>query len=72
MGYGADGDGLPGVFLRRNVIKTAGRSLTKNLARLAPPLIPTSVKVPLLSAAEQEALQAEACFGDSGVIVAGA
>ena len=67
MGYGADGDRLPGVFLRKNVIETAGRSLTENLARLAPLLIPASVKVALLSVAEQEALHAEACLAVLGI-----
>ena len=37
--------GLPGVFLRKNVIGTAQAALADNVARLAPLLTPPGVKV---------------------------
>ena len=37
--------GLPGVFLRKNVIETAQAALADNVARLAPLLTPPGVKV---------------------------
>ena len=45
MGAGEDKEGLPGVFLRKNVMETAGLALTDNMQRLAPLLTPPSAKV---------------------------
>ena len=40
MGNGTDDAGVMGVFLRKNVIETAGRALRANLTRLAPRVLP--------------------------------
>ena len=40
--------GLPGVFLRKNVIEPAQAARADNIARLAPLLTPPGVKVPSL------------------------
>ena len=45
MGVGEDAQGLPGVFLRKNVVETAQAALADNVARLGPLLTPPSVKV---------------------------
>lgn len=45
MGAGEDAQGLPGVFLRKNVMETAGVALADNMQRLAPLLTPPSAKV---------------------------
>ena len=37
--------GLPGIFLRKNVIETAQAALADNIARLGPLLTPPGVKV---------------------------
>jgi hypothetical protein len=42
MGNGEDADGIKGVFLRRNVVNVAGRSLKINLQRLGPLVLPFS------------------------------
>jgi 3-ketoacyl-CoA synthase len=40
MGNGTDSEGNMGVFLRKNVIETAGAALRANLTRLAPRVLP--------------------------------
>ena len=52
MGAGEDAQGLPGVFLRKNVMETAGKALADNIQRLAPLLMPPSVKVLELASPE--------------------
>ena len=42
MGNGTDAVGTMGVFLRKNVIETAGAALRANLTRLAPRVLPWS------------------------------
>lgn len=45
MGFGEDGEGIRGVFLRKNVIETATAALQENLSRLGPLMTPLSAKV---------------------------
>ena len=47
MGDGRDEKGLPGVFLRKNVIEVAGLTLRENLKALAPRVLPFSELVRL-------------------------
>jgi 3-ketoacyl-CoA synthase len=42
MGNGEDAQGIMGVFLRKNVVEVAGRSLKENVTRLAPRVLPWS------------------------------
>ena len=45
MGAGQDAQGLPGVFLRKNVIETASRALAENLRVLTPLITPPAARV---------------------------
>ena len=45
MGEGEDGEGLKGVFLRKNVVETCEAALRINLAALLPRLVPWHVQV---------------------------
>ena len=40
MGNGVDAEGIPGVFLRKNVIEVSGIALRANLSQLAPRVLP--------------------------------
>ena len=40
MGVAEDAEGIQGVFLRKNVIEVAGRSLKINISALAPRVLP--------------------------------
>ena len=40
MGVAEDADGVQGVFLKKNVIQVAGRSLKMNISTLAPRVLP--------------------------------
>ena len=45
MGLAEDKEGILGVFLRRNVVRVAGRAMAKNIRTLAPLVLPYSEQV---------------------------
>ena len=45
MGFGADAEGVQGMYMRKHVIEMAQRGLVENLRRLQPLMTPTAVKV---------------------------
>ena len=45
MGFGADAEGVQGMYMRKHVIEMAQRGLVENLKRLQPLMTPTAAKV---------------------------
>ena len=45
MGFGADAEGVQGMYMRKHVIELAQRGLVENLRRLQPLMTPAAAKV---------------------------
>ena len=45
MGFGADAEGVQGMYMRKHVIEMAQRGLVENLRRLQPLMTPVAAKV---------------------------
>ncbi len=45
MGFGADAEGVQGMYMRKHVIEMAQRGLVENLRRLQPLMTPAAAKV---------------------------